>query len=135
MSTRCERDGQVEIGVVEHAGGEFRALGASVVGRHVTGYTRVGTGDLALTTWGGKTTLACRSEVVREFRDGSLAVLFRLTKRRFVAGYALGENGMLFRGELLTNADHEDARSTALSLADYFAERDAEDDRCWEEAD
>jgi hypothetical protein len=135
MSTRCERDGQVEIGVVEHAGGEFRALGASVVGRHITGYTRVGTGDLALTTWSGQTTLACRSGVVREYRDGSLAVLFRLTKGRFVAGYALGDNGMLFRGELLADADHEDARRTALCLADHFAERDAEDDLRWEEAD
>jgi hypothetical protein len=135
MSTRCERDGQVEVGVVEHAGREFRALGASVVGRHVTGYTRLGSGDLALTTWGGQTTLACRSEVVREFRDGSLALVFRLTKGRFVAGYALGENGMLFRGELVLDADHEDARRTALSLADHFAERDAEDDLCWEEAD
>lgn len=135
MSTRCERDGQVEVGVVGHAGRKFRALGASVIGRYVTGYTRLVTGELALTTWGGKTTLACRSEVVREFRDGSLAMVFRLTKGRFVAGYALGDTGMLFRGELLVGTDQEDARRTARALADHFAERDTEDDLCWEEAD
>lgn len=135
MTTRCDRDGQVEVGVVEHAGREFRALGATVVGRHVTGYTRLGTGDIHLTTWCGKTTLGSRSEVVKAFRDGSMVLLFRLTKSRFVAGYALGDNGMLFRGELLVGANHEEAASSARALADHFAGRDAEEDNCGEETD
>lgn len=97
MQTWCERQGQIEVGVIEHDGREFRALGASVAGRHVTGYTRLGTGDIALTTWCGKTMLACRSEVIEEYHDGSLALVFRLTRGRFVVGYALGEHGMVFR--------------------------------------
>ena len=38
-----------------------------------------------------------RSEVVREFHDGSLALMFRLANGRYIVGYALGEAGMLFR--------------------------------------
>src|SRR5438874_891719 len=102
MKTWCERQGQVEVGVIEDEGRRFAALGATVQGRHVTGYTGLTTGDIFLTTWCGKTMLASRSEVIEEYRDGSLALLFRLTKGRFVSGYALGEKGMLFRGELLT---------------------------------
>jgi hypothetical protein len=39
-STRCERQGQIEIGVIEHEGREFAALGGSVIGRRITGYTK-----------------------------------------------------------------------------------------------
>ena len=48
MQTRCVRQGQVEIGVIEHEGREFSALGASVVGRHVTGYTKLVDGEIHL---------------------------------------------------------------------------------------
>ncbi|HET6574098.1 MAG TPA: hypothetical protein VFG68_10880 [Fimbriiglobus sp.] len=127
MTTWCERRGQVEVGVIEHEGHCFAALGASVVGRHVTGYTGLTTGEIFLTTWCGRTMLACRSEVVEEYPDGSLAILFRLTKGRFIAGYALGETGMLFRGELLTGCTDDEARRTARRVADHLAELDAAD--------
>jgi len=39
MKTWCARQGQVEVGVIEHEGQHFAALGASVQGRNVTGYT------------------------------------------------------------------------------------------------
>jgi hypothetical protein len=38
MTTRCVRQGQIEVGIIEHRGREFSALGATVVGRHVTGH-------------------------------------------------------------------------------------------------
>ncbi len=128
MQTRCERQGQVEIGVIEHQNHTFAALGATVVGRHITGYTRPQNGNFSLTTWCGQTMLACRSETVEEYHDGSLAMLFRLTNRRFIAGYALGENGMLFRGELLSDSTDEEARSSARRISEHFAELDAEDE-------
>jgi hypothetical protein len=56
-----------------------------------------------------------------------------LTKGRFVAGYALGENGVPFRGELLTDLTDDEARRTARQLADHFAELDAEDEYEWED--
>lgn len=133
MKTWCERQGQVEVGVIEHEGRCFTALGASVVGRHVTGYTNVKTGDNSLTTWCGRTMLACRSEVVEEYRDGSLALMFRLTRGRFIVGYALGDKGMLFRGELITDSTDDEAGRAARELADYFAEIDADDESRWEE--
>ena len=60
--------------------------------------------------------LACRSEIVREYLDGSIALMFRLTHGRFVVGYALGDDGMLFRGELLTDCDEDRARHEAVEL-------------------
>jgi hypothetical protein len=128
MKTWCERQGQVEVGVIDHEGRCFAALGASVQGRHVTGYTGLKTGDLFLTTWCGKTMLACRSEVVEEFHDGSLALMFRLRKSRFVVGYALAEQGMLFRGELLTGCTDDEARRTARQIAEHFSDLDAQDE-------
>lgn len=133
MTTWCERRGQVEVGVIEYEGRCFAALGASVVDRQVTGYTGFGTGDIYLTTWCGKTMLACRSEVVEEYRDGSLAMMFRLARGRFVVGYALGDKGMLFRGELVTDRADDEAQRIARQIADHFAELDAEDERRWEE--
>jgi hypothetical protein len=133
MTTWCERQGQVEVGVIEHEGRCFAALGASVVGRQVTGYTGQKFRDIYLTTWCGKTMLFCRSEVVEEYRDGSLVILFRLTKGRFVVGYALGDKGMLFRGELVTDCTDDEAKRIARQIADHFAELDAEDERRWEE--
>lgn len=72
--------------------------------------------------------LACRSEVVREFHDGSLALVFRLTHGRYVVGYALGDDGMLFRGELLTEGDEDDARREALAISEHWSDIDAEDE-------
>lgn len=127
-ATRCERFGQIEVGVIEHEGREFSALGASVVGNSVTGYLRSDDGQHVLTTWCGQTFLACRSEVIERYWNDSLALMFRLTKRRFIVGYALADNGMLFRGELVTDSDEDDARRHACYLSDRFAELDAEDE-------
>src|SRR3954447_1414658 len=100
MQTKCERRDQGEVGIVMHDGGVFAAFGASVHGHNITAYTGECEGRLVLKTWCGKVMLASRSEVVREFIDGSLAIVFRLTGGRFIVGYALGEEGMIFRGEL-----------------------------------
>lgn len=128
MQTYCVRQGQVEVGIVEHQGREFAALGASVVGRSVTGYTRNVHGDIVLTTWCGQTMLHCRCEVVERYWTGSLALMFRLPRGRFIVGYALADHGMLFRGELLTDGDEDDARYMARQLSDRLAELDAEDE-------
>ena len=72
--------------------------------------------------------VARHSEVVATFCDGSLALLFRLPRGRFLVGFALGDDGMLFRGELLDTCTAEQAKAAALAVADYWAERDAEDE-------
>jgi hypothetical protein len=72
--------------------------------------------------------LACRSETIRKFHDGSIALMFRLTNDRFIVGYALGDNGMLFRGELLTDCDSDRAHHEAFTLADYWSGIDTEDE-------
>lgn len=128
MQMRCERRGQLEIGVIDHDGRIFAAFGAGVEGHNITAYTADHEGQTALTTWCGKVMLACRSEVVRDYWDGSLALLFSLTHGRFIVGYALGELGMLFRGELLVGCDEGRAREESLALADYWAGIDAEDE-------
>lgn len=128
MQMRCKRRGQGEVGIITHDGRVFAAFGATVSRHNLTAYTRTDGDRMVLTRWGGGVMLACRSEVVREYHDGSLALMFRLTKGRFVVGYALGGDGMLFRGELLADSDGEQARSEALRLAEYWAEIDQEDE-------
>ena len=128
MKSTCVRQGQIEVGIIEHQGREFLAFGATVVGRHVTGYTRQIEGDIQLSTWCGTTMLATRCEVVERFWSDSMALMFRLTNDRFIVGYALGESGMLFRGELLTNCDEDDARRHALMVSECFADLDSEDE-------
>lgn len=133
MSTRCERHGQTEIGIISHEGREFAALGATVHSHHVTAYTRKIGNQIVLTTWCGKTMLDCRHEVVSKFWSGSLAIVFRFTNGRFIVGYALDENGMLFRGELLTDATDDEAKRTALRISDDFAEIDADDEASFDQ--
>ncbi len=128
METRCERRGQLEIGVIDHNGRTFAAFGSSVNGRHVTAYTRKRHGQISLTRWDGSSLFGSRTNTVREFSDGSLAVVFRLTHGWFVVGYALGDDGMLFRGELLTDSDDYDARREAIAIAEHWMEIDAEDE-------
>jgi hypothetical protein len=70
----------------------------------------------------------CRTNTVREYRDGSLALIFRLTRGRYVVGYALGDDGMLFRGELLTDCDEDDACREALAISEHWSQIDAEDE-------
>ena len=132
MQTTCVRQGQIEIGMIEHEGREFSALGATVEGQSITGYTKLVDGEVHLTSWCGKTTLASRSEVVERFWSGSLSLMFRLPRGRSIVGYALADDGMLFRGELLTDCDDDDARRHALMLSDCFAQLDAEDDESFD---
>ena len=131
-TTRCERYGQIEIGIIEHEGREFAALGASVVGRNVTGYTKSDRYGITLRTWFGKTMLDCRCEVVERYWSGSLSLLFRLTKGRFIVGYALDDDGMLFRGELIDDCNEGDARREGRRIANYFADLDAEDEEAFQ---
>ena len=83
---QCIRQGQVEIGIVEHEGRGFVALGASVAGRDISAYTRLRHGEISLTRWGGQTLVDGRSEIVERFPDGSLALIFRLGHGRFPGG-------------------------------------------------
>jgi hypothetical protein len=137
MQTYCVRQGQTEIGIISHGGREFSALGATVQGRSITGYTNLVDGEVHLATWCGKTTLASRCEVVERFWSGSLALMFRLPRGRFIVGYALADDGMLFRGEMLTECDEGEARRHALMVSDCFAQLDAEDEEVFaaEQAD
>jgi len=137
MQTKCVRQGQIEIGIIEHEGREYSALGATVQGRSVTAYTKLVAGGIDLKTWCGQTMIGSRSEVIERFWSGSLALIFRLPRGRYIVGYALGENGMLFRGELITNCDEEEARRHALMIAECFAQLDAEDEEAFaaEQAD
>ena len=128
MQTACIRQGQIEVGIIENEGREFSALGATVQGRSITGYTKSVGKQIHLTSWCGKTTLASRCEIVERFWSGSLALMFRLPRGRFIVGYALSETGMLFRGELLTACDEDEARRHALMVAECFAQLDAEDE-------
>lgn len=128
MHTECYRRGQGEVGIVTNGGRVYAAFGASVQGHNVTAYTRNDECGLVLTRWDGGTMLACRSEVLREYHDGSLAIVFRLTNDRYIVGYALGDEGMLFRGELLLGCDEERARREAAALAEYWSQIDAEDE-------
>lgn len=128
MQTSCVRHGQIEVGVIEHQGREFSALGATVQGRSITGYTKLVDGEIQLSSWNGQTTLASRSEIVERFWSGSLALMFRLARGKFIVGYALADDAMLFRGELLTNVDDDEARRHALMISDCFSQLDAEDE-------
>lgn len=128
MQTSCVRSGQVEVGIISHEGKDFAAIGASVVGRSLTAYTKLTRGEIHLTSWCGQTILGCRSEIVQRYSDDSLALIFRLTANRFVVGYALADDGMLFRGELLRHGDEDDARYLARQLSDQFAQLDADDE-------
>jgi len=58
MATRCERRGQLEIGIIDHDGRSYAAFGASVYRHNVTSYTRLRNGTVALTRWDGSTMLA-----------------------------------------------------------------------------
>lgn len=135
MQTACVRQGQIEVGIIEHEGREFSALGATVQGRHITGYTKLVDGEIRLTSWCGKTTLAARSEIVERFWSGSMALMFRLPRGRFIVGYALAADSMLFRGEMLTDCDDEGARRHAVMASECFAQLDAEDEADFDSAD
>ena len=84
-STRSVRQGQIEIGIIEHNGHEFAAFGATVVRRDLTAYLKFKRGHYRLTTWAGGTMLDCRSEVVERYWNDGLALMFRLPRGRYIA--------------------------------------------------
>ena len=126
-STRSVRQGQIEIGIIEHNGFEYAALGATVVRRDITGYVKFKSGHYWLTRWSGGTMLDCRSEVVERFWNGGLALMFRLPKGRYIVGNVIDGEGSLFRGELIDNCDEDEARHHCLMVANNWMELDAED--------
>ena len=129
-STRSIRQGQIEIGILEHEGHEFVALGATVVRRDLTGYVKYKRNHFWLTTWAGGTMLDCRSEVVERFWNGGSALMFRLPKGRFIVGDVIDGDGdgSLFRGELIDNCDDDEARHHCMMVANNWMELDAEDE-------
>ena len=131
-STRSIRQGQIEIGILEHEGHEFVALGATVVRRDLTGYVKYKRNHFWLTTWAGGTMLDCRSEVVERYWHGGMALMFRLPRNRYIVGYALGDDGMLFRGELIDNCSEDEARRHCKMVSENWMELDAEDEAAFE---
>ena len=126
-STRSVRQGQIEVGIIEHNGHEYSALGSTVIKRDITGYVKYKCGHYWLARWSGGTMLDCRSEVVGRFWNGGLALMFRLPKGRFIVGYVIDGDGSLFRGELIDNCDEDEARHHCLMVANNWMELDAED--------
>jgi hypothetical protein len=131
-STRSVRQGQIEVGIIEHNGTEYVALGATVVRRDLTSYVKYKSGHYWLTTWSGGTMLDCRSEVVERYWHGGMAVMFRLPRGRYIVGYALGDDGSLFRGELIDGCSEDEARCHCKMVAENWMEVDAEDEEAFE---
>ena len=127
-STRSFQQNQIEVGVLEHNGTEYAAYGATVVRRDITAYLKFKKNHYWLSSWSGETKLASRSEIVERFWDGSLALMFRLPRGRYIVGYALGDDGMLFRGELIDHCDEDEARRHCQMVADNWAEVDQMDE-------
>jgi hypothetical protein len=132
-STRSVRHGQIEVGIIEHNGFEYSALGSTVIRRDISGYVKFKCGHYWLARWSGGTMLDCRSEIVERYWNGGLALMFRLPKGRFIVGYAIdGEEGSLFRGELIDGCDEDEARHHCRMVADNWAELDAEDEEAFQ---
>ena len=133
-STRSVRQGQIEIGIIEHNGHEYSALGSTVIKRDITGYVKYKCGHYWLARWSGGTMLDCRSEIVERYWNGGLALLFRLPRGRFIVGYVIdGEGeGSLFRVELIDGCDDDEARRHCVMVANNWAEVDAEDEEAYQ---
>lgn len=139
MKTRCERDSHGrEVGVIEHDGREFRALGASTVGPYLSAYLKAerfspNYASAVLTTWCGRVILDSRAEVCEthwtEENGQTYGIIFRLTNRRAIVGYALG-GGMLFRGELIESREWDterELRHLCNRVCREWMEKDRED--------
>jgi hypothetical protein len=117
----------------------FGSPGTSTRGPEVTGYTG-GRYHTVLKSWDGRTILDARARVVGTYRteDGeSCALVFALPRGRYVVGYALGLDGMLFRGELRDEPDDDDSEAdrAARDVAERWIERDAEDSESDDESE
>ena len=134
-STRSIRQGQIEIGIIEHNGVEYAAFGKTILGRDITAYLKFKTNHFWLTTWsGGTTMLDCRSEVVERFWNGGLALMFRLPRGRYIVGYVIDGDGSLFRGELIDGCSEDEARHHCRMVSENWMELDAEDEEAELEA-
>ena len=133
MKTSVIRQGQSEIGIVEHQGKQFAAYGASVNGKEISAYHGK---NFTLTDWGSRVILDCRCSVVQKFRlrwgDEAFALVFKLTNGRAIVGYSLGER-MLFRGELVDETDERELKRLAIGISEHWIERDEEDDDDFQE--
>jgi hypothetical protein len=109
----------------------FGSPGTSTHGSEVTGYT-AGRYHTVLKTSDGRTILDSRCSVATSYpnvEDGPTFALVFALRGRFIVGYALGMEGMLFRGELRTDlADDSEARQAARDVSEHWIERDAEED-------
>jgi hypothetical protein len=133
-STRSVRQGQIEVGIIEHDGFEYTALGSTVIKKDVTAYLKFKRNHFWLTSWSGGTKLDCRSEVVERYWHGGMAMMFRLPKGKFIVGYVIdGDgNGSLFRGELIDGCSEDEARRHCKMVAENWMELDAEDEEAFE---
>jgi hypothetical protein len=131
-STRSVRQGQIEVGIIEHEGREYVALGATVVRRDLTSYVKYKRNHFWLTSWSGGTKLDCRSEVVERYWHGGMAMMFRLPRGRYIVGYVIDGDGSLFRGELIDGCSEDEARHHCKMVADNWMEVDAEDEEAFE---
>jgi hypothetical protein len=129
-STRSVRQGQIEVGIIQHDGHEFAALGATVVRKDITAYLKFKRNHFWLTTWAGGTMLDCRSEVVERYWHGGMAMMFRLSRGRYIVGYVIDGDGdgLLFRGELIDGCSEDEARRHCKMVAENWMEVDAEDE-------
>ena len=115
---------------IVHGEQTFSANGATIVGRHVTGYVNKGAnGELTLHAWHGPQ-LMRRGVEDRDQRwmaikfdwISAVPVLFFLSHGRVIAGAYLGDGGSLFRGELLADRYTEDNLKDAWCVACSEAE-------------
>jgi hypothetical protein len=129
-STRSVRQGQIEVGIIQHDGHEFAALGATVVRKDITAYLKFKRNHFWLTTWAGGTMLDCRSEVVERYWHGGMAMMFRLPRGHYIVGYVIDGDGdgLLFRGELIDGCSEDEARRHCKMVAENWMEVDAEDE-------
>ena len=126
-STRSVRQGQIEIGIIEHNGHEYVALGATVVRQRPDGLRQVQAKSFLVDDWAGGTMLDCRSEVVERYWNGGMALMFRLPVVGSSWDMSSTATEALFRGELIDNCDEDEARHHCLMVANNWMELDAED--------
>ena len=104
--------------------------------RGVTAYLKHDSRAVRLTDWHGSTILEVSGQrfnqsrasyCTSDFGDTLTPVVFKLTSGRWIAGASMGD-GMLFRGELLSDYEEErDALRMADQITEYWAGVDYED--------
>src|SRR5438552_4232374 len=101
MDTRSEQHGNVEVGIIVHAGREYSALGAVVTDTHVTAYLGK---NGQLTNWNGETIGTYR--ITRTWRtpksyvSETMSQVYATVNGRTYTGRSAGV-GMIFNGRLV----------------------------------